>query len=286
MNTLIEAQVGIIVATLAAAAISKLIQPEVAQSTKAVFLLGRVASRQRVAGWYLLALVEAALAACLLAIPTQEPRIAAAALFVVMTVFAGAAVRFEPESTCGCFGAGAAVSWRTAARSGLLAAVAASTLLNADARLLGGEITTAIVVLAEVVVLVRLSLPAGLLLTVRRLRYRIHTPACLTSSESVEASVRRLRASKAWRALAAHIADSTEPVDHWREGCWRFVTFSAAMEDGAQAVFAIHLPPGRVSFSGAIVSAEGITLAAASSRDRPLRWRKRSSGLSAPATAA
>jgi hypothetical protein len=287
MSSLIDAQVGIVVATLVAASVAKLLQANVAQSTKTVFLLGRLTSRRRVAGWYLLAFVEAGLAATLVSTRGQAPRVVATALFVVMTAFAAAAVRFEPASTCGCFGAGTVVSWRTAARGALLAAIAATTLSNAYSHLPGRLPVTAVLVLTEVAILVRLSLPAGPVRTVQQLRYRIHTPACLTSSESLETSLERLEASHAWRVLMVHVADTTEaPVDHWREGCWRFITFRAVEQSGAQVAFAIHLLPGRSSFSGALVSEEGVTLATASSRDRSLRWRKRlGRGLGSPATA-
>ena len=43
-------------------------------------------------------------------------------------------------------------------------------------------------------------------------------------------------------------------VDHWRDGCWRFLAFPAKDHGrNATAVIAVKLPPGAVHVRGAVV---------------------------------
>jgi hypothetical protein len=247
---------------------------KVVAATRSVFLLGKLSPSLRRSAWYSLALLETAIAAVLVTVVESPPRIAAVSLFITMSVFGLLALQVAPESTCGCFGADTRVSWRTVGRSGLLALIAGSTLLRSDLSLRGGAASVGALLVAEVVALLWLSLPTGIRTSIRHLRYRLRTPPCLTSNEPLGVTVDRLRASRAWETLTAYVADAAAPhlLDHWREGCWRFLAFAATGDEQAQVVFAVHLPPGRVSYSGALVLADGTTAATAASRER--RWRR------------
>jgi hypothetical protein len=273
VNLFMHAQLAAVALILGAAAVAKLAQQKVIDSTRSVFLLGRLAPRSRRFAWYSMAVVEGTLAVSLVALPERAPRIAAVLLFVGMSLFALAATRFAPESTCGCLGTGTAVTWRTIARAALLAIMSGSALVSTGGAFPGGASAVIGLLLLEVLVLGRLSLPAGLTSTARHLQYRLRTPPCLTSNEPLAVTVSRVQASQAWRTLAVHLVDADRAgvLDHWREGCWRFLTFAAGDGD-AQLVFAVHLPPGRVSFSGALVLEDGTTAATAASREP--RWRQ------------
>ncbi|GAA1587919.1 hypothetical protein GCM10009789_46820 [Kribbella sancticallisti] len=166
--------------------------------------------------------------------------VALSAGFVGYLVYARLVV---PESSCGCMGSAATpVRWRSLARGGLL--LAASVLaLTADAGWwsvqpwLGG-----VVVVAEAMLFVGLSaeLDRYWLIPLRRLRVRLTHPLADTAAFEVPlaATQQQLLRSTAYQALNPFLRSDIR--DHWDEGEWRFVSYTASYGDRpATAVFAV-----------------------------------------------
>jgi hypothetical protein len=157
----------------------------------------------------------------------------------------------KPEAGCGCFGdlSDTPVGWRTLARSALLC-VAAVVSLSAPALDKPSSAGQAMVVLAvlgaELCVLAALSAELGEVMV--RLGY---SEPCEIRRLPVEHSLARLRSSRQWREHRHHLI-TKEPVDVWREGCWRFAVFPGMLASRrVEIVFAVYLkarhPPVRVA---------------------------------------
>ena len=156
----------------------------------------------------------------------------------------------QPEAGCGCFGdlSDTPVGWRTLARTALLCA-AAVVSVSAHALHKPSSAGQAIVMLAvlgaELCVLAALSPELGEVMV--RLGY---SEPCEIRRLPVEHSLARLRSSRQWREHR-HNLITKEPVDVWREGCWRFAVFPGVLASRrVEVVFAVYLkarhPPVRV----------------------------------------
>ena len=147
----------------------------------------------------------------------------------------------QPEAGCGCFGdlSDTPVGWRTLARSALLcvAAVVSVTAPALHKPPQAGHAIVAFAVLgAELCVLAMLSPELGEVMV--RLGY---SEPCEIRRLSVEHSLARLRSSRQWREHR-HNLITREPVDVWREGCWRFAVFPGMLASRRiDVVFAVHL---------------------------------------------
>lgn len=148
-----------------------------------------------------------------------------------------------PDSSCGCAGSATApVTWRSFGRAGLLlvAAVLAST---ADVGWWSMPGATAVaVVVVEVMLFVALSseLDRRWLLPLRRLKVRLTHPLASTASYDVPLATthHQLLRSGAYRAVNALLRSDIR--EHWDEGDWRFVSYTATYDDRpATAVFAV-----------------------------------------------
>jgi hypothetical protein len=153
-----------------------------------------------------------------------------------------------PDASCGCLGSAAVpVSWRSLARAGLLA-VASASILAADGgwpeALADRPVVVGTVVVAELAAFVALSpeLDRWWLVPLRRAQVRLTHPLAGAASSEVplDATVQQLMHSPAYREVAGLLRSDIR--DHWDDGEWRFVCYTAAHGEGsALAVFAIPL---------------------------------------------
>ena len=153
-----------------------------------------------------------------------------------------------PDSSCGCLGSAAApVSWRTLVRAGLLVAASGSILAADGGRpaAVGDDPVAAVaVVVAELVVFVAVSpeLDRRWLLPLRRAYVRWTHPLGGADPTVVPlaATVQQLVRSPAYGAVAGALRSDIR--DHWDDGDWRFVCYTAEHgETEGLAVFAIPL---------------------------------------------
>lgn len=191
------------------------------------------------------------------------PRWAALAAALAGALFASVVLRTAPGSPCGCFGTASAgvISPRTVARALSLAAAAGASLTTSASwagALAASPALGLVVVMIEagcVYALFREELGS---LGYWRWKRRSSSGQpgaedCATALVPAEVTMKRLRASKAWSTLRPHLVRE-QPIEEWREGCWRFVCFPAAhAERDATAVFAVRLPPDPPACKGAIV---------------------------------
>lgn len=165
-----------------------------------------------------------------------------AAGFVGYLVYAKIAA---PDSSCGCVGSKAApVSWRSLGRAGLLLAGAALAL-TATAGWWTVITNPAVIGMVVVEALVFVALSAELdhlwLVPLRRLRVRLTHPLSNTAGVSdvpLAATQHQLLRSPAYREVSPYLRSDIR--DHWDEGNWRFVSYTAMYgERAGLAVFAV-----------------------------------------------
>jgi Methylamine utilisation protein MauE len=192
-------------------------------------------------------------------------RLGTALLFVTATAALIELRAHRPDVGCGCFGelSSTPVSMRTIARSALFTIAAAATVGVPPVRLTStGIIPGAVhgtvearllvlVVVAEVALICVLSPEFGEALV--RLGYR---EPCERRRLSSERTLAALRLSRAWRRHAGLLA-SAEPIDVWRELCWRYAVFAGQVNGrAAEVVFAVYTrrwsPPIRVAVVDAL----------------------------------
>jgi hypothetical protein len=167
----------------------------------------------------------------------------------------------RPDVGCGCFGdlSTAPVSLRTVTRCALLTAAAAGSVRAPAMSLTGAAFVRNLravppaafaVFAAELIVMAALSPEVGEMLV--RLGYRA---PCEVRRVPVERTLSALRASRAWRRHTP-ILTSGEPVDIWRELCWRYAVFPGWHEGReADVVFAVHLSGWRPVVLAAVTDA-------------------------------
>jgi len=182
-------------------------------------------------------------------------RLGTALLFLVATSALIELRATRPDVGCGCFGdfSTAPVSGRTLARSALLAASALVTVGLPPLRPPQpgpAAILPLGIFAAELALIAVLSPEVGEGLV--RLGY---SEPCELRILPAERTLAALRRSSQWRRHAALIT-SAEPVDMWRELCWRYVVF-AGEADGrpVELVFAVFLRQHRPAIQAALVDA-------------------------------
>ncbi len=187
--------------------------------------------------------------------PTTAVRLGTALLFLVATSALIELRATRPDVGCGCFGdfSTAPVSGRTLARSALLAASALVTVGLPPLRPPQpgpAAILPLGIFAAELALIAVLSPEVGEGLV--RLGY---SEPCELRILPAERTLAALRRSSQWRRHAALIT-SAEPVDMWRELCWRYVVF-AGEADGrpVELVFAVFLRQHRPAIQAALVDA-------------------------------
>jgi len=161
----------------------------------------------------------------------------------------------QPDAGCGCFGdlSHTPVSWRALVRSALLCVAAIATIGSAplqapETAKHAGLVLTVLAV--ELAVLAALSPEIGELMV--RLGY---SEPCEVRRLPVARTLSALRGSGHWRRYRRYLT-SEEPVDVWREGCWRYVVFPAMLASRrVEVVFAVYLKPRRAPVRAGIFDA-------------------------------
>nr|BFE85172.1 hypothetical protein GCM10020093_077730 [Planobispora longispora] len=194
----------------------------------------------------------------------------AIAFFTISTYVLWELRRRRPDAGCGCFGDVSAVpvGARSLARTMVLTAMAAGTVWAGPVPgwtvLAGISWIKALAVVAGLLIVAALS--PELEEIAARLRYRApceHRPADPAKAEA------RLRSSAVWRSHAGLLA-GTEPIDSWRELCWRFFVYPGVLPglhsgrgypgEPVDVVFAIRLSGRRPAVRAAVVDAAGRTV--------------------------
>jgi hypothetical protein len=161
----------------------------------------------------------------------------------------------RPSAGCGCFGdlSQTPVSTRTLARSIVLCAGSAASIGVPPLRL-PGSTTQALLLLAagaaELLLIAALSPEVGQVLV--RLGY---SDPCEVRKVPVARSMASLRGSRPWRSYQRYLT-APEPADVWREGCWRFLAYPAAIGGRTvEVVFGVYLQEHRAPVRAAVVEA-------------------------------
>jgi Methylamine utilisation protein MauE len=151
----------------------------------------------------------------------------------------------QPGAGCGCFGdlSDTPVSWRVMTRSALLcaAAIAAIGVPPLHRAASAGQALTMLAVAAiELAVLATLSPEVGEIMV--RLGY---SEPCEVRRVPVSRTLAALHGSAPWRHYR-HYLLATDPIDVWREGCWRYVVYPGTADGHrVEVVFAVYLEPRR-----------------------------------------
>lgn len=187
--------------------------------------------------------------------PTNAVRLGTALLFLVATCALIELRATRPDLGCGCFGefSTAPVSGRTLARSAVLAAAALITVglppLQPPQPGLAAVLPLGIFAV-ELAVIAALSPEVGEGLI--RLGY---AEPCELRVVPAERTLAALRRSSQWRRHASLIT-ADQPVDMWRELCWRYVVFPGEADGKpVELVFAVFLREHRPAIQAAMVDA-------------------------------
>ena len=181
-----------------------------------------------------------------------------AGTIVLMVTAVGALVELRqrrPDVGCGCFGdlSSTPVSLRTITRSALLTVAAAVTIGVPPVKLPppGPALALRLVLLAaEFAVIALLSPEIGEALV--RLGY---SEPCELRVVPVQRTLTALHKTRSWRRHARIIV-SGEPVDVWRELCWRFLVYPGRYGGrDVEVVFAVYLRARRPAVRSAVVDA-------------------------------
>jgi hypothetical protein len=161
----------------------------------------------------------------------------------------------KPDVGCGCFGdlSSTPVSLRTIIRSALLAGAAAATIGVAPVGLPppGAALALRLVLLAAEFILI-----AGLSPEISEALVRLgYSEPCELRVVPVQRTMTALRKSRPWRKHAALLV-SDQPVDVWRELCWRFLVYPGRYGGrDVEVVFAVYLRARRPAVRAAVVDA-------------------------------
>jgi hypothetical protein len=261
IDVLREIQLPVLAVVLLAGAAAK----AAARTTRGQGPAALLPERARRPFTYANAAVEALLAVALLLLAGPLGEAARALTFLV---FAAALVvlvvvsRRHPELGCGCFGgfSTSPVGRRTLARTVLFGVAAASTLgLPATGMaVLGGLTAGHVGVLAAEAVLLAVLSPE----VTGPLSALVRPGPCERREVPAARTLARLRASDVWYANAS-VVTGAEPVDMWRQGCWRMLRYAGRRNGRAvDVVFAVPVQGRRPVIRAAISDAEtGATLA-------------------------
>jgi hypothetical protein len=161
----------------------------------------------------------------------------------------------RPSAGCGCFGdlSQTPVSTRTLGRSIVLCAGSAASIGVPPMRL---PVSASQAVLLLATGAAELLLIAALSPEVGQLMVRLgHSDPCETRRLPVARSLATLRGSRPWRSYRRYLT-AAEPADVWREGCWRFLAYPAAIGGRTvEVVFGVYLQEHRAPVRAAVVEA-------------------------------
>lgn len=193
--------------------------------------------------WVLASISELLLGLLLLVPRTSHAAVwGAVAWGIVALTYTLVSLRVAPESGCGCFGSlskNAAPRIGAARSVGFLAFVVPLALLSSASGPRWETWSTLLAVL-ETVVIILVAVPE-IRTRLNRGRSLATRPDCATSPVGMDATVRRLHRSKAWREAQPYLV-AAAPEDQWRAACWRYFAFRAVYEGSpATAVFSVYL---------------------------------------------
>jgi hypothetical protein len=161
----------------------------------------------------------------------------------------------RPDAGCGCFGdlSETPIGLRTITRSAVLGAAALATV---GQRPLRTPFTLPLTCVLVAIIVAELSLLAALSPEVSEILVRLgYSEPCEVRRLPVERTIAALRSSSQWRRYRRQL-DAAEPVDVWREGCWRYVVYPGS--DGGrptEVVFAVYLQARRPPVRAAVLDA-------------------------------
>jgi hypothetical protein len=184
-------------------------------------------------------------------------RAATALLFAIAVAALNEMRSRRPDVGCGCFGdlSDTPVSVRSLARAAVLCAAAVASIGAPPLRLPSSSHQALLLVAtaaAELLLLAAVSPEVGEIMV--RLGY---SEPCEARRVPVAKTLAALRASREWRYWQRYLA-VPEPADVWREGCGRFVTSPATVDDRkVDFVFAVYLQARRPAIRAAVVDATG-----------------------------
>jgi hypothetical protein len=212
--------------------------------------------------------VETAVALLLLLPPASTREMAAAvALSGLFVGYLSYARRATPQRPCGCLGGhDTPLSTRTQLRAGLLCAASVLGLAGSQhwtTAVADQPALSAAVLGLEAVVLAVVSPELRWDRARRALQAALPSrglPAdCTTADVAVDTSLRQLEQSEPYHRLEHLLVPGVQ--DHWRDGCWRFLSYSARY-DGlpATAVFAVPLIDGTDWIRAAVTEPAGETV--------------------------
>jgi hypothetical protein len=187
--------------------------------------------------------------------PTNIVRVGTVLLFLVATCALIELRATRPGIGCGCFGdfSAAPVSGRTLARSALLAAAALSTVglpPLVPPRQGVAAILPLVIFAAELALIGALSPEVGEGLV--RLGY---SEPCELRIVPAARTLAALHRNSQWRRHA-DLVTAAEPVDMWRELCWRYVVYQGEVAGRpVELVFAVYLRQHRPAIQAALVDA-------------------------------
>lgn len=262
LMTIAAAQLPALSALLAAGALAKV---WVASGRAGPGALGRlgpavlVADRWRASATLGCAVAEVMLLAGLMATDHPSFRWSTAAFFAISTYVLWELRRRRPDAGCGCFGEVSAVpvGLRSLGRTMVLTTMAMGLVwappISGWSVLSGMTWTQAPAAAAGLLVLAVLS--PEIEETAARLRYRA---PCEQRRLDPSTALSRLRSSSTWRAHEGSLS-SGDPIDTWRELCWRFFVYPGRSGTGepVDVVFAIYLSGRHPAVRMAMVDVEG-----------------------------
>lgn len=206
-------------------------------------------------------LTEGVLGLALLVSSHVSVRLATTAAFATAT-WAVCELRVRrPDAGCGCFGglSSKRVGRRSVARAMLFTAAAVVALGAPHAGLdvvRQGPLHVGLVLAVELALFAALSPELSVLLERRGLLGSRHPVPCERRRSTLAETYETLYDSKAWLAYEDTVMRPA-PLDVWREGCWRFVVFSARVnEREMDLVFAVSTAERDRAVRAAVVEPE------------------------------
>ncbi|MEU9835789.1 MauE/DoxX family redox-associated membrane protein [Streptosporangium sp. NPDC048047] len=259
------AQLPVLCVLLAAGALAKLWTARGDAEPGALGRLGPavlVPDRWRAPAMLVCAAGEAALLTGLLASGHAAFRWATAGFFAMSTYVLWELRRQRPDVGCGCFGevSAAPVGLRSLGRTTVLTAMAAGTVWAPPVS--GWSLLTAMTWPDALAAAGGLVVLAALSPEIEEATARIrHRAPCEQRPMPAEQALHRLRTSTVWRAHERLLA-SGEPVDSWRELCWRFFVYPgrSRTDEPVDVVFAVYLSGRHPAVRMALVDAAGQTV--------------------------
>jgi hypothetical protein len=187
--------------------------------------------------------------------PATCVRLGTGLLFLVATCALLELRAARPDIGCGCFGdfSHSPIDWRTLTRSALLSVAALITISLVP---LQPPVSTSAAAVLLAIFAGELAVIAGLSPELGEALVRLgYSEPCELRIVPTERTLTALRRSKQWRRHAG-ILTADEPVDVWRELCWRYLVFPAKHGDrDAEIVFAVFLGQRRPLIHAALVDA-------------------------------